>query len=475
MKKAQLFFSAILVPVDFLMLVVAGIFAYRLRIDSFVTEIRPVIYALEFNDYLSYTVIAALTWMFIFVCVGLYQTKSTRKLSSELGKIFVGCSIGLLVIVFAIFLQRELFSSRFIIILAWALAIVSVFIGRVIVLYIQRLFLLNGIGALKIILVGNDSHTLSLLQEIDSHPKHGFHIIKHLPDFDDKTLDSIRKLHKKYDLDEIMIGDASASKEAKLQLLELTEELHLGFRYAADIFNAAASNTSVEPLAGIPLIELKKTSLDGWGRIVKRSFDIIISFVIIVILSPILALAALLVKLTSKGPIIFLNERVGQRGELFDTYKFRSMYSQFSVGKQFSASNAALKIEEELKKSQNSRSGPLYKIANDPRITPVGRFIRRWSIDELPQLFNVLNGTMSLVGPRPHQPREVALYEKHHKRLLTIKPGITGMAQVSGRSDLTFEDEARLDIYYIENWSLWKDIQILLKTPFAVLRSRKTE
>ncbi|MCC6639451.1 sugar transferase [Candidatus Falkowbacteria bacterium] len=475
MKKTQLLFTALLVPVDFLMLLLAGIAAYRFRIDSFVTEIRPVIYALSFADYISYVIIAAIIWQILFVFNGLYTTKSTRTLSKELGKIFMGCSIGLLVIVFAIFLQRELFSSRFIILMAWALAIAYVFVGRIIVLAIQRAFLLRGIGATNIILIGQDAPTMALLSAINTHPKHGFVIVKHIPQLSDETRDIIIKLKKKYDIDEVVVGDAHISREQMLGILEITEELHLGFRYAADLFNAAASNTSIEAIAGLPLIEIKKTNLEGWGRIVKRIFDVIASLALIILTSPLLIIAALAVRLTSIGPVIYKNERVGQKGEFFDTFKFRSMYSQFSVGKQFANTQAALKVEEELKKTQNTRSGPLYKITNDPRITPVGKFIRRWSIDELPQLFNVLFGDMSLVGPRPHQPREVALYQMHHKRLLTIKPGVTGMAQVSGRSDLSFEDEARLDIYYIENWSLWLDIQILLKTPFAVLKSRKTE
>lgn len=157
---------------------------------------------------------------------------------------------------------------------------------------------------------------------------------------------------------------------------------------------------------------------------------------------------------------------------MFKVYKFRSMRANLSVGDQFGDQKAALELEEKLIRERGIKPGPVYKIKNDPRVTRIGGFLRRFSIDELPQLFNVLVGDMSLVGPRPHQPREVEKYERHHRRVLMIRPGITGLAQVSGRSDLSFDDEVRLDMFYIENWTPLMDLAILLKTPFTVF-SRK--
>ncbi len=182
-------------------------------------------------------------------------------------------------------------------------------------------------------------------------------------------------------------------------------------------------------------------------------------------------LAALMIKLDSRGPVFFskLDDgsplyRVGQAGKLFRYFKFRSMKPGMD----------SLRYSELSKLNMRSDS-PLVKIKDDPRVTRIGKFIRRFSIDELSELFLVWIGSMSLVGPRPHLPEEVAKYQVHHKKVLTIKPGITGLAQVSGRSDLSFEDETRLDAYYIENWSLWLDLVILLRTPMAVFKSRKAE
>jgi len=184
-------------------------------------------------------------------------------------------------------------------------------------------------------------------------------------------------------------------------------------------------------------------------------------------------LISIIILIETGWPIFYKNERVGADGKKFFVYKFRSMFQKDCTGPQFgTAGETALKKEAQLIAEKSVKEGPVYKIANDPRVTRFGRFIRRWSIDELPQFWNVFIGNMSLVGPRPHQPREVEKYEKHHKIVLAIKPGITGMAQISGRSDLSFDDEVKLDAFYIENWSLLIDLIILIKTPFVVL-SRK--
>ena len=179
------------------------------------------------------------------------------------------------------------------------------------------------------------------------------------------------------------------------------------------------------------------------------------------------------VMIETGGPVLYRNERVGYKGVTFATLKFRTMLQKYCIGPQFKNSKDALAFEQQLIKEQNTKEGPLYKIKNDPRVTAVGRILRRLSIDELPQLFNVLGGSMSLVGPRPHQPREVEQYERHHKAVHDIRPGITGLAQISGRSDLSFEEEIRLDTFYMEHWSLLMDFIIVLKTPFILLRKRK--
>jgi len=205
------------------------------------------------------------------------------------------------------------------------------------------------------------------------------------------------------------------------------------------------------------MVEVKRTALDGWGRILKRVFDLIFSFLLLIIFSPLFLILGIIIKMDSQGPIFYHAKRIGAYGREIKIWKFRSMVKN------------ADKLKQKLLAENEREDGPLFKMEADPRVTRVGRFIRKWSLDELPQFLNAFKGDMSLVGPRPHEPNEVKQYEKHHKKLLNIKPGITGLAQVSGRSDLDFEEEVRLDTFYIENWSLWLDLIILIKTPLVVL------
>jgi len=471
MKKIELFFTAMLVPLDFIMLLVAALLAYFLRFESVVTELRPVIYELPFGEYFGGVILIALCWLVIFALAGLYQIKR-RKVSNEFVRIFLACSTGILAVIVLIFFQRELFSSRFLVLAAWGLTILFITIERFLIRYVQHSLYRAGIGLRNVIIIGSDKTTQSIVKILKANPGLGYKVLATFNGFDSEVEQAILKIDKRYGVDEIILTEPTASKNLALRILGFSDANHFIFKYTADLFATQATNISIETLAGVPIVEMARTPLDGWGKIFKRIFDIIGSVFLIIITSPVMLLAALAIKLESRGPTIFKNERVGKRGDKFLTYKFRSMYAKFSIGEQFKNQKKALELEKELIKKKGIKEGPVYKIADDPRITRVGRFIRKYSIDELPQFYNVLRGNMSLVGPRPHQPREVESYKKEHMQILFIRPGITGLAQISGRSDLEFDEEARLDIYYIEHWSPWLDMWILLKTPFVVLQRR---
>jgi exopolysaccharide biosynthesis polyprenyl glycosylphosphotransferase len=224
-----------------------------------------------------------------------------------------------------------------------------------------------------------------------------------------------------------------------------------------DIFQMTLSNLDTVDLGGIPMIGVKDLSISGSSMVFKRTMDVLVSFVGLFFGWPIFLLIAILIRLDSPGPVFFKQIRVGKDELLFGCYKFRSMREG---------------AEEEQKDliAQNEVDGPIFKMKDDPRVTKAGRFLRRTSLDELPQVFNVLMGHMSLVGPRPALPTEVQRYQAWHKRRLEVAPGITGLWQVSGRSQLTFDEQVLLDLYYIENWSPMLDLQILLRTlPKALL------
>lgn len=476
MKKSELFFSFLLLPVDFLMIILAGVSAYYIRYADFFQDFRPVIFNLELGDYLKIIFPVALLWLAIFALAGLYNIKGTRRIVKEFYRVVLACSTGLMLIVIIIFLRRELFDSRFIVLAGWILAIFYISISRALIRSLQRYLYKYDIGVHKVVLVGNSKTTDNLIQEFSSQKNSGYRVVKRIRDFNLETAQELAEFMKIKKIDEIIQSDPNLTKAETLRLFDFADLNHLTFKYAADLLGTKVLQTEVAEIAGIPIVEVKKTPLDGWGRIAKRAFDIFGSVFLLVFLSPIILPVMIIIKLDSRGPIFYKNGRTGKDGTFFKLYKFRSMQIQFCTGDDYDKDNSALAYERDLIKKQNTKDGePVYKIGHDPRLTRVGKFIRRWSIDELPQFFNVLAGSMSLVGPRPHQPREVAKYERHHQKVLTIKPGITGMAQISGRSDLSFEEEVKLDTYYIENWSLLLDIAILLRTPLAVVRRRKVE
>lgn len=470
MKKVELIFGAILLPLDYLMLILAGITAYFLRFRTIVS-LRPVIYTMPFKNFFLIILISSLLLILFFAIAGLYNIRSTRRLTTELRRVFFSCSTGVLLVIILVFFQRELFSSRFIILAAWFFSVVYVSLARILVIFLERSLLTHGLGVHRLILVGS-GHTTLEIEQILANKKWGYEIIERIPHFDEQVAEKIEKIIKIEKIDEIMQVDPASSREERLAILDFCNEHHLDFRYAADLFEAQAGRFAIRPIGGIPIIEIRRTPLDGWGKIFKRLVDIFGALILIICFGPLMLLIALLIKLTSPGPIIYRNERVGEHGRFFNTLKFRTMKREFCIGRDFPQTAEALAYEQKLIAERSIKKGPVYKIKDDPRLTPLGRFLRRTSLDELPQFFNVLKGEMSLVGPRPHQPREVEKYAKHQRKVLFIKPGVSGMAQISGRSDLDFEEEVRLDTYYIENWSFWLDLYILFKTPFAVFKKQ---
>lgn len=478
MKRSELYFSLFLVPLDYIAIILAGVSAYYIRYARFFQAFRPVSFNLDFGIYLKTLVFIAFIWVLIFAWAGLYAINSGRKLYKEIYRVILACSTGFVLIVFFIFVRRELFDSRFIILAGYFISIVYIAIGRSLVRLGERIMFRNGVGVRKVIIIGSSRTAEVLIKEFSSNRSSGYEVAKRLWDFNLETEQELREFIKTKQVDEIIQSDPNLSKAETLRLFDFADENHLTFKYAADLLGTKVLKTEVIEISGIPIVEVKKTPLDGWGRITKRIFDIVSSSLLMLILSPVYLLTALIIKLDSSGPVFYLDYRSGQSNRRFLFYKFRSMLANLCDGEGPSATEEGNRVLKELEANSkiNTRNAdPLHKIKDDPRVTRVGRFIRRWSIDELPQLYNVFRGDISLVGPRPHMTMETAKYETHHKKVLTIKPGITGLAQISGRSDLSFEEEVKLDTYYIENWSMLLDFSILARTPWAVVRSRKVE
>lgn len=457
MKRSSIFFTVILVPADFLMLIAAGMSAYLLRTSDFVAALRPVLFFenLPFERYIFLVLLVAPFWLLLFALTGLYNTYR-KSMLEEFFQIIAAVSFAVMSVIVFIFLQSEPFDSRFIILAIWFFSIFYVTLGRFLIRRIERYIVVKyGFGVLRTLMVGEDKTSDLLAEEIRSKPAFGYKIVRRSPKIE---MNDIKNIVKKEKIDTIVVGQADYPVESMIELAEFCQEDHINFKFAPTLFQTLTTNISVDALSGIPIVELKYTPLDGWGRVIKRMLDMAGSFFGLMILSPFFLILGIIIKLDSKGPVFVRLKRV-TRGKEFYLFKFRSMI------------DGAEAMKKELMK-KNERDGPLFKMKNDPRITRVGRFIRRTRLDELPQLFNVLRGEMSLVGPRPHQPNEIAMYEKHHKKVLTIKAGMTGMAQVSGSSDLPFDEEVKLDTYYIENWSLLLDLRILLRTVLILFKDK---
>ncbi len=255
----------------------------------------------------------------------------------------------------------------------------------------------------------------------------------------------------------MIVTGAEHFPEAKfVEFLRACRLRRIGVKVVPSTVTLTGGTSHFSEEVGLPLLEVRYPQLDNTQRVLKRALDVAGSLAGLAVLSPLLLVVALAIRLTSPGPILFRQKRVGTDEKVFLCYKFRTMYED---AEQRQAQLEAL----------NEADGAVFKIKDDPRVTPVGRFLRRWSLDEFPQLINVLKGEMSLVGPRPLPVRDFQRMEEVHKRRLGAVPGMTGYWQISGRSNLSFEEMVKLDLYYIENWSLSFDVKIIFKTLQVVL------
>lgn len=470
MKRSELFLMTLQVPVDFLMMMLASVVAYYARLHPKIVAIREVQFDITLIQYLHIAVWVAIGWQLIFAVLGLYIADPRRKFGTDITRMLLGGCIGLGAVAIYMVFTLTLFDSRFLILAGWFFAMIFLIIGRLLVRGYKGILYRSGVGLRSVVVIGSDETTESFVQTLKTQPEFGYQVVGVFSSFDEKTEKELQQIS----CDELILIHPRAREKDTLRAMEFCANAHIELKYTADLMATYAANLQVHALAGIPIAEFRQIRIGAWGRIIKRVFDILFSIFALTVTSPIMLLSVLIIYFETGKPIIYKNERIGLHGKKFFVYKFRSMFQKDSTGAQFGVSGKkAEEKEKELIKKQSVRQGPVYKIANDPRVTPFGRFIRATSIDELPQFLNVLKGEMSVVGPRPHQEREVAGHKRHNQQVLSIKPGITGLAQISGRSDIAFDEEVKLDILYIEKWNLLLDVIIIIKTPFILLKRRK--
>ncbi len=395
----------------------------------------------------------------LYLCIAaslrLYVLRSTQGAWLEIGRVILTSLLWLTAILawFSL-IEVKLFFSRALLLQATGMTMIIISLLRCCIILLQRLCLRKGIGVRSVVSIGTQNLTENVRMYLTNDPR--FHYIGHYP-----SLQALNTNFEGKSIDLVLHTSAAPESEETMLLIDYCRSHHFGYALLPPVFADVPHQLSIEPLGLVPILTFRPTPLDGWGRVAKRSIDILLSTLLLLMLLPLILTISIVILIINGRPIFYRSNRHGQHGTpMIPVLKFRTMIV-----------DADLKKNELLALSHRS-DGPLFKIKNDPRITCVGKVLRRWSFDELPQLFNVLCGQLSLVGPRPHLPEEVAQYSNYQRRVFAIRPGITGLAQVSGRSNLPFAEEVRLDLKYIEEWSLLLDFWILWRTLFVVVFGR---
>lgn len=448
-----------------------GIFwlAYSLRqVTDGIPFIQLRIPYIARSDFSPFIPVGVGLWALIFASRGLYQSIVERPIIDTIRATIMSAIFWFLIYIGFVYLttgflyQKEI--PRLIIVYVFFLAtIFAVFLRVWLQWILWRLIEIHFIEKSRILVIGEKKEWEKYLRDK--------HVTRHIYRKPSELIDILDMIRKK-DIDMILLLAPLGSSDME-EVIELCSIYGITLALPQILPKVYHISHREGFIWGMPVIESHAVSMTPWERVIKRTFDIIISIFLLILLLPLFLLIAIAIKLEDpSGPVIFRNRRIWISWREFFLYKFRYMYWIYSVKDAYGVDqkdDSAIQYEEELKKKSDVRSWPLYKIQNDPRKTHVWRWIEKFSLDELPQLWNVFKGEMSLVWPRPHQPREIEHYREHHYQVLTVKPWITGMAQVSGREKNSFEDEVTFDVYYIEHYSLLLDILILLKTSLVVI------
>lgn len=462
MTRAQ-FLSAL---IDVVLINVAFALSYYIRYELELLVPVDDQFSAPYYAYLSMQASYTLLCLFFLWVDGAYTERRGGSLFTDLYRLINAVSTVGVIMFAAVFLLLPTVYSRGLIVWAIFLTIVILWLARIGQRLVRAQLRLSGVGVSRVLVVGAGDIGRTVMRTVVAEPSLGYQIVGFLDDDPAKVeigrfkslgnLEQAEHALSTERIDEVIITLPWMYQRKILAIVRACEARGVRARVVPDLFQLSLNQLDVEEVGGLPLIGVKEPSLSQPGRIAKRTLDILAALAILIVSSPVTLLAALLIRLDSAGPILFSQTRVGEKGKLFTVLKFRSM-------------RVGAEAEQEQLRERNEATGPLFKIRNDPRQTRFGRLLRRTSVDEIPQFLNVLRGEMSVVGPRPGLPSEVARYQPWHRQRLEVKPGITGLWQVSGRSDLTFDEMCLLDIYYIENWSLALDIQIMLRTIPRVL------
>lgn len=462
-KRYEIWFAAGKVLADAVLINIAFFVAYKVRYQlQWFREVEPRYYH-PYGVFLPSALGLMAILLLIYWWDGVYSTSRGRTWLDKSNDLLRGTMTGTAAMMLIVFIYRPFFYSRLIFGYAGVFVFVLLSIGRLLEGAVRERLRRRGIGVRRALIVGAGEIGRTVMRNLMAQPEIGYEVVGFVDDAPEKGHTDMGRLKALGDtaniptmvaehaIDEVIITLPWISHRKIMRVIAQCERQNVRVKLVPDMFQISISQVELEVINGIPMLGVREPSIRGWNRAVKRTVDVLVVSLGLVILSPLMALIALAIRLNSQGPVIFKQIRVGRDGEEFLVYKFRTMREDAEDTKGHLS-------------DQNEAQGPIFKIRDDPRCTRVGRFLRRSSLDELPQLYNVLRGEMSLIGPRPPIPDEVKQYKPWQQRRLETSPGITGLWQVSGRSDLTFDEMVLLDLFYIENWSLLLDIKIALRT-----------
>ena len=454
--------------------------AYQMRYSwTWPAPLNWIIREVEAQNYVAFGRFMPLAGLLIavllglFAMKGLYQQPRSAGLLDYTGIITSSTTTGVAVLIVLVFIWTSTqFYSRLIFAFAWVTIIMLLALWRGLVLGFQRWQWTRGIGREPVLVVGGSGLGRQVMEGLVAQPYLGYALAGYLDERPASpttrpnghfrhlgTIDALGEVLRQQDIKQVILALPFWQHDQLPGLVQTCRAHGVEFRLAPDLYELSFDRIDIRNVGGMPLIGLKDVSLQGVNLFIKRIIDIVLVILAAPLILLVSAVCAIAIRLDSAGPVIFQQTRVGKGGRRFTCYKFRTMVPDAEARK------------GELARL-NEADGPIFKMKDDPRLTNAGRWLRRTSLDELPQFWNILLGDMSIVGPRPPTPDEVAKYETWHQRRLEVTPGLTGLWQVLGRSDTSFDDMVRLDIYYAENWSPAMDLRIMLQTVPVVLAAK---
>lgn len=475
--KTVRFYTLALVVVDALAVLFAFGLAYILRVQL---DNRPLVEHISALDFLRTFLILTPFWLLAFGALGLYTPRVYRKRLSEYGKVLLGSCVGILIVLgYSFVINEEVFPARLVAVYALVLVFFSLIAGREILRQLGRLMFWYGLGVNNVMIIGNGAVSADLIKSFSDTKRSGIRVVaavnksrsqKYRGDVAHfRSLDTALDMLHELRVDTIIQTELYEEPERNQRIMSAAQNAHITYSFIPGEAEFYSGKNEVDVFLGYPIIQVHQTPLVGWGSVFKRFFDLAVLLILLPIWGAVFLILIILQKLFNPGPVLFHQTRLGRYEKPFRFYKLRSMNPKYS-------GQDAIAIFKNMGRDDLAREyAKTRKIKDDPRITRFGRLIRKTSLDEIGQVINVVKGDMSLVGPRPILPDEMDFYQGRGALLTSVKPGITGLWQVSGRSNLPFEKRVDLELYYAQNWSFLLDVKILLKTASAIFRREDAE